>query len=326
MASQTGIVFHAAEGVAKRTLPRQDFGRLSVLLLCAVAVLLTSVEFVVRIGLNRSSRIEGRIDREHRALLGVMSQSGPATKVLTMGNSLLNAGVDFPAFQSAMGSQFTAARYVVEQTNYLDWYYGLRRLYSEGVRPDVVVLPLSARQMITDGVRGEYFAYRMMNASDFLDAARDAKLSATATVSLLLGRLSAFYGTRSETRKFVLMRVVPSVTNLAPYMTPGRDPNPLDHDHTVSVAGRRLKRMDEAVREHGGRFIFVVPASLDPNEENFLQEAGRAAGVIVLVPLPAATLSSKDFSDGFHLNLTGASRFTAALALALRNATAAGPQ
>ena len=291
-------------------------------MLCVMAALLASVELVVRFGLGRSSRIEGRIDGEHRAVLAMVRSSGPGTKVLVIGNSLLLLGVDFPVLQSALGPQSKAARYVIEQTGYLDWYYGLRRLYSEGARPDAVVLPLSARQMITDSVRGEYFAHRMMNTSDVLDAARDAKLSATGTFSLLLGRFSAFYGTRSETRKFVLIKAVPGVEDLVPYMIQGRDRNPLDHDRVVRIAGLRLKQMDELVRKHGGHFIFVVPASLDPDEDVYLQEAGRAAGVRVLVPLPTGSLSSKDFTDGFHLSPAGASRFTSALARDIRGAIA----
>lgn len=318
------IMILAALSDTKAGFKQLNLRFLSFLLLCCVVLLWILAETVVRGGLSKSSRIEGRIESEHQALLSTTNESGSA-KLLVIGNSLLNAGVDFPAFQNGMGSGFKASRYVIEQTNYLDWYYGLRRLYKEGVRADFVVLPLSARQMIADGVRGDYFAYRMMNASDFLDVARDAKLSATSAFSLLLGRWSAFYGTRSETRKFILSKTIPGVMGLVSYLSPGPDPNPLDHERTVRVAAQRLKRIDELVRDNGGRFVFIVPASLDPNEGIYLEEAGRSAGISVLVPMHTETLSPNDFTDGFHLNPAGASRFTKALALNLQEAIAAFP-
>ena len=318
---ESRIMFQAAPSDTKSSFRYVNFRFLSFLLLCCVVLLWISTETLVRGGLSKSSRIEGRIDGEHRALLSVTSEPGPV-KLLVIGNSLLNAGVDFPEFQNSMGPGFKASRYVIEQTNFLDWYYGLRRLYKEGVRADFVVLPLSARQIIADGVRGEYFAYRMMNAGDFLDAARDAKLSATGAFSLLLGRWSAFYGTRSETRKFILSKTVPGVTGLVSYLSPGADPNPLDHERTVRAAAQRFKRIDELVRNNGGHFVFIVPASLDPHEEMYLEEAGRSAEISLLVPMRTETLSSIDFSDGFHLNPAGASRFTRALVLNLQEAIA----
>jgi len=76
------------------------------------------------------------------------------------------------------------------------------------------------------------------------------------------------------------------------------------------------------VLKHGCNFIFIVPAYLEPDEDFYLQEAVRAAGVRVLVPLPTGSLSSKDFTDGFHLSPAGASRFTSALSRDIRGAIA----
>jgi hypothetical protein len=166
-------------------------------------------------------------------------------------------------------------------------------------------------------VRGGYFAYRMLATGDVMDAARDAGLSATATASLLLSRLSAFYGTRTETRKVLLSTLVPAVRYLAPAFAPLAGPTPLTRSQTLAAA--RLRQFDSLVREHGGHFIFLVPATLDAGGPAYLQEAGSGAGVRVLVPMAPGALSKSDFGDGFHLNQRGESRYTAALALLLRD-------
>ena len=50
--------------------------------------------------------------------------------------------------------EFAVTRFVVEDTNYLDWYYGLRRLFREGARPKVVILVINARQLMSPNVHG----------------------------------------------------------------------------------------------------------------------------------------------------------------------------
>ncbi|HYL78118.1 MAG TPA: hypothetical protein VEU96_28140 [Bryobacteraceae bacterium] len=238
-------------------------------------------------------------------------------KMLMIGNSLLLAGVDLPALRDSLAPDLHLFRWMIEQTQYLDWYYGLRRLYSEGMRADFVVLLLNVTQTDSFQIRGEYFGYRMMQTRDVLDVARDARLTPTATFSLLLGNLSAYYGFRFDTRKIALAELVPGISSLRGSLVPFGHAT-LDHDFAVDFAAQRLRRFADLVQQHGGHFIFVVPASLDPIDEAYLKEAGARSGVPILVPLTTSSVSGKDFTDGFHLNPAGAARFTTALAPMLR--------
>ena len=279
------------------------------------------IELTVRFGLGKASRIEGRIESEYRTVLAIKGSSGGGPNTLVvLGNSLLLEGVDFPVLKQSLAPDIQATRLVIEQTDYLDWYYGLRKFYNRGVHPDVVALNLTAVQMVRDNIRGEYFAYRMMNTRDVFRAASDAKLSATGTFSLFLGNLSAFYGTRGETRKFVLSKLIPGVGQLISAIVPMDVARPLDHEPAVASMCQRLRIVDALVRANGGRFILIQPASLNLPGMQYLSEAGAKTGVQVLTPLPVEALSRSDFRDGFHLTPEGASRYTAALAPMLRDA------
>jgi hypothetical protein len=287
-----------------------------VFLAIGIAAVLATGELISSFLVPRISRIESRTELE-RAQMLAGSRASDGRKMVVLGNSLLLEGVDFPALSSALAPDVHSWRWVIEQTQYLDWYYGLRRLYAEGLQADVVVLALDAGQMTDSGVRGEYFAQRMMMASDTLNVARDARLSLTATCSLFIGRISAYYGYRSETRKVVLARLIPGILDLRNVLIQIRRPA-LEHEETVDLSAQRLRQYDSLVRAHGGRFVFVVPAALDSRNGNYLQEAGARAGVPVLVPLEANAVTAADFRDGYHLTPQGASRYTASLSAQLR--------
>ena len=283
------------------------------ILLVSVLGLLGVVELGVRFGIGRVSAVEHRVEVERKAALAIGDGPTAHTTALLVGNSLPLEDIDFPALQGSIAPDFKAVRYVVEQTTYLDWYYGLRSLYAAGIRPGVVALSLNDFHMASNQIRGDYFAYRMMMTRDCLDAARDARLSATATTSLFLGSLSAFYGTRSETRTVLLAKVMPSMKNLVPYLTPSPDKNPPSASLIIETAGRRLAALDNMVRAHGGRFLVIVPATLDAKDATCLTQAAANSGVTALLPLSSGSLSAQDFRDGFHLNEEGAARYTASL-------------
>ena len=319
------MVPQQAIDITQTTDHRQDMSRFCWLVILGVIGLFALSELAVRVGLKRISQIEGRIDAEHQAAIkSVRSGGPPPQKVLVVGNSLLLEGVNFPDLRKAMAPEFAISRYVIEQTSYLDWYYGLRRLYAEGVHPDIVVLTMDLPNMLRNTVRGEFFAYHMMQLSDVVNVSRDANLPPTETFSLILGRFSAFYATRLETRKVVLARLIPSVKDLVPYMIPAVESKPPSRNFAVGFVGRRLVQFNDLVRQHGGCLIFVVPATVDPLGPRYIQEAGSGVGVPVIVPVAPALLSAADFrEDGYHSTPASADRYTAALAPALRQASAA---
>ena len=101
-----------------------------VALLTAVLGLFLVVELGVRFGLARLSAIERRTETEQKAAFALGGEALAHRTVLLAGNSLPLEDIDLPSLKSAMGADFKTARYVVEQTYYLDWYYGLRSLYA----------------------------------------------------------------------------------------------------------------------------------------------------------------------------------------------------
>ena len=292
------------------------------MLLAGIVLLVILADVLVRFGIGPASRIEGRIERENHAALSMKKGVGETKTLLMIGNSLLLKGVDFSGYQNYLAPEVSATRFVIEQTNYLDWYYYLRKMYRTGSQPDFVILNLTAAQMTNDEIRGDYFAYRMLSTADVFGAARDAHLSATQTFSLLTGNLSAFYGTRSETRKFVLAKLIPGINDLVAALVPSGAAAPLERESAVKRLSERLLDLDQMVRDHGGKFILVEPASLDIRGLEYMAEAGRRTGVPVFEPLHAASLSKVDFLDGFHLTPEGATRYTSALGPLLRQTLA----
>jgi hypothetical protein len=307
----------AISASAARRESSRDFRPLCALLLCVVTALLGFVELAVRVGLTRISRIEGRINREYRSALAIRHAAGPSRNVLVVGNSWLLYGVDFPALQKSCAPHDSLTRYVVEQTSYLDWYYGMRTLYARGSRPDVVVLSLNAGDTAVDDLRGDFFASHMMLPGDTLRVSRDAGLAPTQTFSLLLANFSYYYGTRLETRKFLLTSLMPSFRTLRESIVPPGRP-PLGSARAVAVIADRLRRFDALVRSQGGRFIFVEAPIRNSTDVSWALEAGAKSGLKVIVPMPAESLHESDFMDGYHLNERGAARYTAALAPLLR--------
>src|SRR5215471_19881535 len=125
-------------------------------LLAGLALILIAAELSARYIYPRVSRIEKRIvDDEHEviALANQHPNSDPA--VLVLGNSLLLHGMDYAQMRQAMGPNVRIVRYGIENTEYLDWYYGLRGLFARGVKPDLVVLCLNAGQTMSRNVLDE---------------------------------------------------------------------------------------------------------------------------------------------------------------------------
>src|SRR5581483_8586024 len=137
--------------------------------------------------------------------------------VLVVGNSLLDEGVQFDRVRHDLGDGWDARRFIVEQTCYYDWYYGLRRLYREGAKPDFVVVALSPSQWVRPDARGDYTAQYLVNTGDVLDLAHDLAFNATQTANLVAARLSKFWGARVEIRNFVLGHLMPDLGRLTDY-------------------------------------------------------------------------------------------------------------
>src|SRR5262245_26292774 len=121
-----------------------------------IAVLLGSsllfcggLEIITRIGFHRISHIRHRIETQYRAAVTI-GRARDRSPVLVLGNSLLVQGVDFAALDVALAPDLRPQPFLLENTGYTDWYFGLRRLFALGSRPSLVVLGLSTRQLISE--------------------------------------------------------------------------------------------------------------------------------------------------------------------------------
>jgi hypothetical protein len=209
---------------------------------------------------------------------------------------------------------------MIEQTNYFDWYYGMRRLFDEGARPDVVVLCLSARHLISSAIRGDFFAYYMMKATDLPSVASNLDLHPTEAMNMLFANTSHFYGMRSEIRKVVMGRLMPATKPLMALITRVEN-RPLTDDEVRAGALARLREYKEIAHQYGSEFVFLMPPLIGNDRSNIVAEAGSAMNVPV-VALPMGRFKRADFSDGYHLSSAAAVTYTEEIVPRLRNVVA----
>jgi len=274
-------------------------------------VILAGVEFVTRLGFDRISRLQRRIWEERRQALRISSNPGRPT-ILVAGNSLVEAAIDVPMLRQALGPSTDIHRYIVEQTTYFDWYYGLRRMFREGMRPAYVLIGFPASNLNSSAIRGDYSAYYLFDARGVIDYARAQRLDLTTSSSLLFAHYSSFYATRAEIRAFLMGKTFPAYGAALHNLTVRPAP-PDTEEHVAWLATPRLRALDELTRGYGAKLIFVVIPTGQPGEQGIVT-AGKNSGTAALLPLPTGTLNASDFADGFHLNARGRAIFTKALA------------
>lgn len=174
------------------------------------------LELGARLVVPHISATEHRIATDSRAAAALRprSTSGGAT-VLIVGNSLLLEGVDRQQLHSLMAPRYDVSELPVENTTYWDWYFGLRRLFTQGSRPAAVVLCMTAGQTLSDATDGGRFAFSMMRMRDLWRVARLSHLDATATSEYFFSNLSAWLGLRAGLRNAVLQKWLPGAPLLA---------------------------------------------------------------------------------------------------------------
>ena len=277
------------------------------------------VEGAARLALDRASRIQRRMMQEYAHAQAIGQDGAPGRHVLVVGNSLLDEGVDFERLRRSLESGYDARRYMVEQTVYYDWLYGLRRLYSEGARPDTVVVMLGTGHWLSPGIRGDYSAHYLMSASDLPRVARDLGMHPTEATGLMLAGASKFWGARVEMRNFVLGHLMP---NLGEFMNASSavDRRPIVDAEIEPALSVRIARMRAVTDAHGSELVLLVPPLLDPEDgSNGLMNAAASDGVRVLRPVTSGSFGAQLYRDGFHLNEVGAAQFTDRLIPALRS-------
>ncbi|HWE28097.1 MAG TPA: hypothetical protein VHB97_08855, partial [Polyangia bacterium] len=256
--------------------PLRRFIRLS-LAVCAlfcVAIELSAIGFVRFFSLT-----DKRVHQEHAAAMALRPGTRPRS-LLILGNSLVELGVDLPRLKQLVGDVWAPQRYMMEATGFLDWYYGLQRLFREGSRPDEVLLVLSGRQLIARGVAGADFSHYLMDRHDLVAVAKEIGASRTATTNMLFENLSVFYGTRAHIRNRLLQVVLPDFDQLTGGLAPPRTGVPQD-EATAALVVERVARMARLCREHGARLVVLIPPTNAPDDDGaqHLARAGRLTGV-----------------------------------------------
>jgi len=256
-----------------------------------------------------------RISRQYgEAIKGRPSKPGEPTSILLVGNSLLLYGVDLDRLHELTSGRMQIYPIFLEATGYYDWLYGLRRLFRQGSRPQVVVVGLPVDLFLGTGVRQDYSPLMLFDVRDVLGVASDLRLDNTATSNLLLEHSSTFWDRRNALRAEILRRIVPhfedlfSLIKIAPTIPQGPE--------FEAVAISRLRTLRELCEANGAKLIILVPPT--PSSESAVRQmatASQKAEVQTFVPIDPGALSSKFYQpDALHLNSEGAALFTSALA------------
>jgi hypothetical protein len=287
------------------------------LLLALVAVFCCSVELAARYCFVRVSRIEKRREMEYNSAFAVRSakQRGRSS-ILVVGNSLLLHGVDFPTLQRNAGSDLELYRTVFENTGYLDWHYGLRRLFRSGARPDVVVLVLNPMQLVSNWTDGDYSVQMLVDKQDLLQFANDLRADRNRISVLALDNMSYFFGTRAETRSWLLGKLIPDLPSLTHHFHVNSSVP--ENNRIAEISEERLRQTRRLCEQYGAIFVLAIPPAIDDSGESIVARTAQMLSIPILMPVRPGALPRSDYADLIHLNAQGAAEFTSALAPALR--------
>ncbi|HVW83827.1 MAG TPA: hypothetical protein VHB50_04075, partial [Bryobacteraceae bacterium] len=275
------------------------------------------LEAGTRLAFSRISAIETRISDEHRTANSIRPIPGRPS-LLLVGNSLLLHAVDMPLLKQLLPGNARAYRYVIEQTYLLDWQYGIRRLFADGSRPDKIVVVVGAVHVRPVKIRGDYSSYYLFRTADLPEIASMLDYDLTKESSLYFARYSLFFAGRNNLRNFVLNKLDPAYSRMLHALATG--PAPKENPDLIGRAAyQRLSAMRRDCDAHGAKLIFVIAPGAAPEEIAAVVNGARDAGVECLVPSRGTSFPPSLFEDGFHLNATGATRFTHLLAPELAN-------
>jgi hypothetical protein len=296
--------------------------RATMIAIASMVLVLLGAEALSRYAFPRISQIEGRITSDERELMSMHpARSDSVPTILLAGNSLLLRGLEYPKIREDMVPQARVFRYVIENTEYLDWYYGLHHLFESGVRPSTVVLCLNLGQTVSSQTLGDYSARHLFGISELLPLAHDAGMNATQTSELVVAHWSAFYASRATIRNFVLNKADPPyAAALHELADRTKRPVPADEELVAKARGH-LRAMQQLCARYGVQFVLLIPPSLT-HANDLLASAADAEHISFYYPLRNGSLGPEYFrADRNHLNEKGAAVFTAAITRCLQTRT-----
>jgi hypothetical protein len=279
----------------------------------------SGLEIVTRVGFTRVSRVQSRIRQDLNVAKCIPRRSSDGRpSMLLVGNSLLLEGVERASLKRELAPNYLVALLPIENTQFEDWHFGLRRLFAEGTRPSIVVLCLPTNHLISNTTDGEYFAYYLMQGRDLLALKKESQLDNTTMSGYFFANRSAWLGSRSEIRNWLILKVMPNLVHLIGYF-PAKPPLPPAKEELLARIMPHLLKMDILCKANGARLVTVIPPTLSPNDGSAdLRASAEGDGLLVLIPLRPKDVTPDDFRDGFHMNPRGARRFTSRLASMLQ--------
>lgn len=292
--------------------PTSQLDGFSILLLVTAVGMILLAEGVSLVWFDRTSQVQQRELAQRRTLLQITPKDG-SVHIGLIGNSLMLDGVDVPILVRTLGHEATPVPYFVLATNYYDWYYGLKRLFAEGMHPQYVVLGLSPNQFASSQTRGDYSAHYLFRGEDLWEVARRTQMDLTTASGFFLSHFSEYYSTRDISRGFVMSRVLPTVGQLLHQRLSGGRAEDLDQDMLAKLAAERLPALDKLCRENGSHFMLVVPPTYQKGAD-VIARVGEKLNIQVIVPVSSSAFDEKYYkADGFHLNERGSMVFSASL-------------
>ena len=243
----------------------------------------------------------------------------PLASVLLLGNSMTFTDIDLDQFQKALGPACDVTRWAVDDTNYFDWYFGLRRVFRAGSRPRFVVMGTISGHLVSVKLRGNFFAHYILDRRDVFAAATRTGSDSRSASQMLLAKSSAFYGCRDELYKRVMTMVLPHFEDFARSLTRHMAPVKTTPAGITERVEERLKELRDLCREHGAQLIVWLPPlqQVDTYAPDILA-AARQAGIPAFVPLAHDEFDQGLFRDPIHLKREGALLLTPRLAAQLR--------
>jgi hypothetical protein len=289
-------------------------------------ILLLSGLFLICAGLEvssprilaRLSRIQRRISGETALAMHLSPTDDGHPTILIAGNSLLNEGVQIDALRNDVANDYAVSRLVIEQTHYLDWYFGLRRLLEEGSHPSVIILTIDPAQLASTFTLGESFARRQMSLHDLPLVVRETRLDRTTASTYFFAHFSNWLGDKGFIRQAVMILLVPHFRELAGRIA-DHGAHITERDRLVGAAQQRLPELAALAQSHGVQIIILFPPALKENYSLDIQQVGASVNVPVWVPSVPGEFSRDLYMDGYHLNPQGAQIFTERLAAQIRS-------
>ena len=284
------------------------------IVIIAIAILLSValLEAGTRFAFDHVSKIERRVKTEHDAAVAIRHVAGESS-LLIVGNSLPLMAVDMDLLKRSLPPNVRPYRFVIESTQLFDWKYGLRRLFADGARPDVIVIAVGATYVLPTAIRGDYSSFYLFRTTDIAEIADTLGYDNTRRSNLYFARYSRFFAGRSPLRNFVLNRVDRPYGDLLHAI--GTVSRRKSDPAAVEAAARtRLSELQTLAATYGARIVLLIPPGFARPEELGVLQGASDVGVPVVHPIPQNAWNEEMYSDGFHLNAKGAEEFTKRLA------------